>query len=76
MAFGLFVGKWMNLKIYILNETRLGKINIACFFSFMDPNSHTNTYNKLYICDIKTEKRRAEGRDPPVLGGRGGGKTA
>lgn len=76
MAFGLFVGKWVNLKIYMLNEMRLGKTKIACFFSFMDPNLHTDTYNKLYIRDMKTEKRREEGRDSPVRGGRGGGKTA
>lgn len=75
MVFGLFVGKWMNLKISILNEMRLEKTNIACLFSFMDPNLHTDTYNKLCVCDMKTEKRLAEGRDPPVQGGRGGGKT-
>ena len=66
----------MNLKISILNEMRLGKTNIVCLFSFIDPKLHTGTYNKQYICDMKTEKRLVEGRDPPVRGGRGGGKTA
>lgn len=42
----------------------------------MDPNLYKDTYNKLYICDMKIEKRLAEGRDPPVRGGRGGQKTA